>query len=92
MTPGQRRWLEKLRREGPQRRSRHAGAPPVVCKRNGWTKGQWVDAETLIPLTVPQVIDRKFKGVFVIESITDAGRKMLTADVPPITNPASVEG
>lgn len=43
------------------------------CKRAGWTDGQWVDANTLAPLTVEEVIARKWTDVKVLERITAAG-------------------
>ncbi len=77
MTPGQRRWLGKLRDDGPQRRPRFGALPCDVCKRQGWSKGQWIDSATGGALTRDEAIKRGFEGAHVEELITDAGRAAL---------------
>lgn len=80
MTPGKRRWLERLRDDGPQQRPRFGAFPMAECKRNGWTEGQWTDAASRRPLTIEEVIARKWVGVILLEHITEAGLSALAAD------------
>ena len=82
MTLGQKRWLEKLAHDGPQRRPRYGAQPMAKCKKYGWTSGQWRDAKTNAILTVEQVISRKSEGVWVIENLTKAGRDALKGKEP----------
>lgn len=78
MTPGQRRWLERLRDDGPQRRPRYGARPCAECKRKGWTAAMWVDHRTGDALTHAQVVNRSSEGCHVREAITDAGREVLS--------------
>ncbi len=73
MTPGQRRWLNRLIDEGRSRRPRYGAHPCAVSRRRGWTEGVWVDDMTGTPIERDEVIARKFEGVHVEEMITVAG-------------------
>lgn len=73
MTPGQRRWLERLKAEGTAVRPRYGSFPMAQCVRLGWTAGFWRDAATKEELTVAEVIERKWVGVELGERITEAG-------------------
>ena len=60
MTPGQRRWLEKLQDEGAQRRPRYGAYPCSECKRKGWTDGEWIEDSTGKQLSVDKVVCLRF--------------------------------
>lgn len=77
MTPGQRKWLEKLAADGPQRRPRYGSYPCCLCYLRGWTHSKWVDDETGQEVSREEVVRRKFSGVHTKDYITDAGREAL---------------
>ena len=78
MTPGQRRWLEKLRDDGPQRRPRYGAVPCCECYRKGWSAGMWVDDNSGVEVVRADVVARNFDGVHNENFITDAGRETLS--------------
>lgn len=78
MTPGQRKWLERLRC-GPQSRPRFGAYPMAQCVRNGWSRMQWVDKTSKAELGTDEVVERKFQNVEVIEYITEAGLSALAS-------------
>ena len=78
MTPAQRKWLEKLRDEGPSARPRYGAYPCAECKRKGWSEGQWYDDATGEPVGRNEAIRRCQEGVHVKENITDAGLEALS--------------
>lgn len=82
MTPGQFRWLLKLRNEGPQKRPRYGAFPCAECVRKGWTEGWWIDRETGERLSAEDVVARKFKGIHIEEDITEHGRAVLDSYNP----------
>jgi hypothetical protein len=77
MTPGERKWLERLRIEGIAIRPRFGAKPMVQCVRKGWSEMFWRDAGTKEELTTEQVVARKFQGVETAERLTDAGKAAL---------------
>lgn len=87
MTPGQRKWLLTLAKDGPQCRPRFGTFPMAQCKRLGWTDSQWVDADTLAPLLVAEVIERKWQRVKLLEHITDVGRSAVGLEAMPEPTP-----
>lgn len=77
MTPGQIRWLEKLRDTGRRRHPRYGALPCCVCYRNGWTEGLWIDSRSGAVISMETVIDRQFVGVHNEVQITGPGRMAL---------------
>ncbi len=78
MTPGQRKWLERLRVEGIAIRPRFGAFPMAMCVRKGWSEMFWRDASTKEELTVEQVVAHEFQECEVAERITDAGKEALS--------------
>jgi hypothetical protein len=81
MTPGQKRWLEKLQSSGRQSRPRYGALPCSVCYRNGWTKAVCIDTQTGEEITKEQLIARKFDGCHFEEIITAEGVAVLKENV-----------
>lgn len=80
LSPGRRRWLERLANEGPANRAR--GAVGYDCMHAGWT--EWNYTVHGQPISVAEAKerlgDRWFDQVVCLgERITDAGRAALKA-------------
>jgi hypothetical protein len=80
MTPGQQRWLEKLRDRGPQERPRYGAYPCVVCHRAGWADSRWEDAKSGEVLSCDAVAERGFQNVRIVSFITEAGLAALNGE------------